>query len=58
MQQILIDSLLYMNIMTKMLIAISTRGIDINFVFTPLKTISDAVQNRILLSGRVHLICN
>ena len=47
-----------MRIMIKTLIAISARGIEINFVFTLLKTTSIAVENLIPSSGRVHLICS
>ena len=47
-----------MRIIIKTLIAISARGIEINFVFTLLKTTSIAVENLIPLSGRVHLICS
>ena len=47
------DSLLHMDIMMKTLIAISTRGIEINFMFTLLKTTFIAVENLIPLSDRV-----
>ena len=47
-----------MHIIIKTLIAISARGIEINFVFTLLKTTSIAVENLIPSSGRVHLICS
>ena len=51
-------SLLRMRILIKTLTAISARGIEINFVFTLLKTTSIAVENLIPSSGTVHLICN
>ena len=52
------DSLLRMRVMNNTLIAISARGIEINFVFTLLKTTSISLENPILSSGRVHVICN
>ena len=47
-----------MRIMIKTLIAISARGVEINFVFTLLKTTSIAVKNLIPSSCRVHPICS
>ena len=52
------DSLLRMRLMTKTLITISARSIEINFVFAILKITSIAVENLIPSTGRVHLICN
>ena len=46
-------SLLHMDIMIKTLIAISARGIEINFMFTLLKTTFIAVETLIPSSGRV-----
>ena len=43
-----------MRIMTKRLIAISARDIEINFVFTLVKIISISVENLIPSSGRAH----
>ena len=57
-KKILFDSPLRMRMMIKTSIAISAKGIEINFVFGLLKTTSIAVENLIPSSGRVHLICN
>ena len=47
---------LRLHIMIKTLIAISAKGIETNFVFTPLKSTSIAVESLIPSGGRVHLI--